>query len=188
MRQVLFAHSGGPQHATGMGSFDLVAYLRRQLGTAYPLQFPQLEDPDHPTYQDWKELLDAEFAALPQGSILIGHSLGGSVLLKYLSEVNPPVSVAGIFLVAIPFWGKAGWDAPEFALPRNFAANLPDIPAIHFYHGYEDAVVPFEHVLLYKRLLPEAVLHGLEGRDHAFGKGMPGLVADIKATGAGIIS
>src|SRR5689334_19821259 len=88
MRQVLFAHSGGPQTGTGMGSYDLVTYLRRQLGPEYPLQFPLLDDPDHPTYRRWKELLDTEFAALQHGSILIGHSLGGSVLLKYLAEVR----------------------------------------------------------------------------------------------------
>lgn len=186
MRQVLFAHSGGPQTGSGMGSYDLVTYLRRQLGPEYPLQFPLLDDPDHPTWRRWKELLDTEFAALQHGSILIGHSLGGSVLLKYLAEVRPPVTLSGIFLVAIPFWGRAGWDAPEFALPRNAVPHLPDIP-IHFYHGYEDAVVPFEHVLIYKRMLPEAVLHGIDGRDHAFGKGMPGLVADIKAVDAGIM-
>lgn len=168
-----------------MGSYDLVAYLRRALGADYPLQFPLLDDPDHPTYRRWKTLLDAEFAALHNGSILIGHSLGGSVLLKYLAEVKPQLIPSGIFLVAAPFWGRAGWDTPEFALARNAVPNLPDVP-IHFYHGYEDAVVPFEHVLLYKRMLPEAILHGIDGRDHAFGKGMPGLVADIRTVASGI--
>jgi len=39
-----------------------------------------------PRYAAWKSQLEESLALLNDKSILVGHSLGGSVLLKYLSE------------------------------------------------------------------------------------------------------
>ena len=46
---------------------------------------------------------DEELAALGGGSILAGHSLGASLLLKYLCEEKVETSVAGLFLIAPPY-------------------------------------------------------------------------------------
>jgi len=47
--------------------------------------------------------------------ILIGHSLGGSFLLKYVSEEKIAKTVAGIFLIATPYWGGAGWQYEDMS-------------------------------------------------------------------------
>jgi hypothetical protein len=58
--------------------------------------------------------------------ILIGHSLGGSFLLKYVSEEKIGKTIAGIFLIATPYWGGAGWQYEGYervALPEALLRN-----------------------------------------------------------------
>jgi uncharacterized protein len=179
-KQIIFAHSGGPQGKPGRGSYDFVQWLRNRLGDGYRIYDPVIEDPDAPTYEMWQEMFDREFPRLTDPVFLIGHSLGGSTLLKYLSEETCELQIAGLFLVAPPFWGKGGWEAEEFALRDNFSKTLPTIPEIHLYHCLNDPVVPVEHVDFYQKLIPNASIHKLNGDDHAFSGGLPVLVEHIK--------
>jgi predicted alpha/beta hydrolase family esterase len=65
-----------------------------------------MPDPQNPRYAGWKVALGQELSALEgRPSILVGHSLGGSVLLKYLSEEGCPQGTTGLFVAAAPFWG-----------------------------------------------------------------------------------
>jgi pimeloyl-ACP methyl ester carboxylesterase len=51
---------------------------------------------------------------------------------------------------------------------------------IHFYHGDEDETAPFEHVGLYQKAIPQAVVHRLTGRDHQLNNDMSEVAADIR--------
>jgi uncharacterized protein len=73
--------------------------------------------------------------------ILVGHSLGGSVLLKYLSEEKIQL-VAGLFLIAAPYWGAKHWQASEYRLQEDFTSNLLKELPISFYYSRDDDVVP----------------------------------------------
>ncbi|MFO7446002.1 MAG: hypothetical protein R6W90_06520, partial [Ignavibacteriaceae bacterium] len=84
-KQVLFIHSAGVQGPME-GSGDLVAFLQNELGDEYKVLYPMLPNPDDPNYVRWKLTLEKELAMLEDDLILVGHSLGGSVILKYLSE------------------------------------------------------------------------------------------------------
>lgn len=178
-KQILFAHSGGAQGKTGEGSFDLVAALQSEL-SEYQIRFPLIDDPQAPTYAMWKKMFDSEFKKINGPVILIGHSLGGSTLLKYLSEERPDISISGLFLVSIPFWGESGWDVDDFVLKEDFEQSLTHIPEIYLYHSIHDDTVPFRHLAIYKSAIKAAKIRNLDGKDHAFSKGLPELVSDIK--------
>ena len=60
---------------------------------------------DSPEYEAWKGRIAKDLAGMDGEVNLVGHSLGASVLLKYLSEVGLEKPVTGIFLVAPPYWG-----------------------------------------------------------------------------------
>lgn len=150
-KQILFAHSGGGQGGSGEGSFDLVAYLRSELLNDYEVHFPIIEDPEAPTYEMWAKLLSIEFNTFNEPVILVGHSLGASMLLKYLSEEKPDIDVSALFLVSSPFWGKDGWDVEDFVLQENFELHLRHIEKVFLYQCKEDPVVPFEHLNFSKR-------------------------------------
>lgn len=178
-RHILFIHSAGSQ-GMNEGSSNLVAYLKHTLGTACELLYPIMPQPENPRYNLWKTKLE-KVLAVPEGQlILIGHSLGGSVLLKYLSENEIRKPVSGLLLIATPYWGKAGWDIDEFMLNEDFAKRLSHVPRIHLYHSRGDEVVPFDHLGLYRKKLPQAKVSVIEGAEHAFNKGLPEAVRDIK--------
>jgi predicted alpha/beta hydrolase family esterase len=180
-KQVFFLHSAGPQ-GSHEGSSDLVAWLQRQLGRDVPFAHPVMPDPDAPTYARWKRSLKQELGKLEGEIVLLGHSLGGSVLLKYLSEEPFSHPIAGMFLVATPFWGgDKDWHA-EWMLPEDFATRLPSVGKVFLYHSKEDPNVPFGHLQRYAASLPQAKVREIPGSDHEFVHGVPHLLEDLENT------
>jgi predicted alpha/beta hydrolase family esterase len=180
-RQILFIHSAGAQ-GLHQGSSDLVASLQQSLGAQYDVLYLKMPNPERPSYEPWKEKLEQALAELDGELVLIGHSLGGSVLLKHISENGYGQSVAGLFLAAAPYWGNdEEWSVEQFRLLEDFPAKLARIPRIHIYHSSDDEIVPFEHARLYKEKLPWAILRSLDNRGHAFGSDIPELLDDIRS-------
>ena len=70
-----------------------------------------------PTYQSWKLALKRELAALRQGAIVVGHSVGGTILVNLLADETPPVGLGAIVLIAAPFIGTGGWPS-DFIFAR----------------------------------------------------------------------
>ncbi len=56
--------------------------------------------------------------------ILVGHSFGASMILKYLSENSVNKKIAGIFLIATPFWNGNEDLQKGLKLQENFADRL----------------------------------------------------------------
>jgi serine hydrolase len=162
------------------GSGVLADYLERSLGADYQVIAPEMPDAAiGPHYLPWRNQIDSELSAVDGAVVLVGHSFGGSVLLKYLAEGPPPRSVAGLFLVSVPWWGPEGWAYDEYALPADFASRLPAMPTF-FYHSREDPHVPFAHLALYEQRLPQATSRPIDGSQHSFTDGLPELVSDIR--------
>jgi predicted alpha/beta hydrolase family esterase len=179
-RQILLIHSAGPQ-GSRQGSGYLVSTLRRALGKEYELRYPRMPDPDRPAYEPWAAEVERELAALEDGAILMGHSVGGSVLLKHLARKKPPSRrFAGVVLVATPFWGSSGWKLREFALPAGFASRLPKT-RMFLYHSRDDDVVPFAHLALFARRLSRATVRPVDGYGHLFGKRCGQMVDDLRS-------
>lgn len=180
VRQVLFIHSAGTQ-AGGQGSSAFVRQLRRSLGPGFRLTCPTMPRPDQPSYARWRRELDDRLPRRGPPWILVGHSLGGSVLLKFLSEAPRPVPVAGLFVVAAPWWGSPGWEYDEYVLRDDLSGALPDGLPIHLYQSRDDDVVAFDHLARHAQALPQAAVHALDGGGHLFAQGLPELVRDIRA-------
>lgn len=180
-RQVLFIQGAGDIHAPD-GSGVLASYLRDALGDAAEVLVPDMTDAENPRYEAWSGQLRTELAGLRDRPVLVGHSLGGSVLLRCLAERAYERSIAGLFLVSTPYWGPGGWDYAEFALPEDFsAASLPPMSRVVLYHSHDDSEVPFEHLARYAELLPDAEVRELPGDRHSFLDGLPELVEDVTA-------
>lgn len=177
-KQILFIHSAGPQGANE-GSDGLFEWLKLQLGTDYDIVHPKMPNPDYPEYLPWKARLKKELRLLKPEALVIGHSLGGSVLLKLLAKEAHEEKIAALFLIAPPFWGKSGWEIEEFLLTHDFYVNLRKIPAVFLYHSRGDEVVPFEHLNAYLEKIAHAKGREFGGNDHTFASGIPELIHDI---------
>jgi predicted alpha/beta hydrolase family esterase len=179
MKQVLFVQGGG--ECAHEADASLAASLRRELGAGYDVRYPLMPNEDSPDYSAWADALEGEAATLGPGAILVGHSVGGTVLARFLAERPPRQRIAGIFLLAAPFVGDGGWQIEGSETPHDLAARLPSNIPVHLYHGRNDEIVPFAHVGLYARVLPAAKVHPLEGRDHQLGDDLAEVARDIAA-------
>ena len=176
---VLFIHGGGGEAAYEEDRL-LVASLQNALGAAYQVRYPKMPLEESSGYADWKAQITAELSALDDKVILVAHSVGGSILLKYLSEEPVEKPIAGLFLLATPYFGgDDNWNYAELNLPQEFAAMLPAIPRIFLYHSRDDEVVPFAHLALYAAKLPQATIRVYNGRGHQFGNDLAEVAEDI---------
>jgi predicted alpha/beta hydrolase family esterase len=178
-KEIFFIHSAGPQHEQA-GSTGLIRYLKESLDSNYVLHHPSMPDPENPRYQEWKMTLQATLPVGGNKVAIIGHSLGGSVIVKYLSEGLCQVPVAGLFLVGAPYWGLRGWTMEEFMYGPDFASRLPDIERVFIYHSRNDQWVPFSHAEAYTKKLTTSVMRKVTGEEHEFDSGLPVLVKDIQ--------
>ena len=112
---------------------------------------------------------------------MIGHSVGGSILLKYLSEEEVKKPIAGLFLLAAPSWDEDQWNFDDLKLPRNIAEKLASIPRIFLYHSRDDVVVPFAHLALHAARLPQATIREVDGKGHQFGNDITDVARDIQS-------
>ena len=170
-QQILFIQGGG---AGAHDAWDqkLVDGLRRELGEAYEVRYPRMPDEDDPSHARWGPALRRELAELGDGAVVVGHSVGGTILVHALAEQPPECALAAIVLIAAPFVGDGGWPGSEFELPTDLGARLPRETPVHVFHGLEDEIAPPLHADLYARVIPWAQVHRLPGRDHQLNNSM----------------
>lgn len=177
-RHVLFVHGAG--EGAHEEDTKMAANLRDVLGTSYDVRCPKMPNEDHPEYEAWKNRISEELAALDGEVVLVGHSLGASILLRYLSEERLKEPVAGVFLVAPPYWGAEDWEVAEYALREDLASRLPEGLPTFFYHSRDDEWVPFAHLALYAREVPHATVRELDGRGHQLDDDLSEVAHDIE--------
>jgi predicted alpha/beta hydrolase family esterase len=179
MRQILFVQGAG-EGVHDQWDKHLVYSLSDDLGPTYEIRYPVMPNEANPKYAEWTLALQREFAALEDGDIVIGHSVGGTILIHVLAEHTPKRILGAICLIAAPFIGPGGWKSDDIEPRPDLAARLPrDVP-IFFYHGSDDDTVPIAHVELYAHLVPLAHARRLEGRDHQLNNRLGEVANDIR--------
>ena len=147
-KNVLIIHGAGPKHYRSLedGSGDWQAKLPSALGTDFKVLAPQMPSPTKPSYDEWKILMDKYVARVRGDVVLVGHSLGGSFLLKYLSEERIRPKILGLFIVAAPFNTMKGFETDDF----SFVKQLQNVC---LYHSMDDVEVPYAHSLKFQERL-----------------------------------
>jgi predicted alpha/beta hydrolase family esterase len=157
----------------------LAASLQKALGTKYQVNNPPMPSEGAPQYKLWKDAIAQQLSALDGSVILVGHSLGASVLLKYLAEEKVEIPVLGLFLIAAPYWGAKDWDVDEYKLQPDFATHLrADLP-VFLYQSRDDEIVSFTHLAMYAQKLPRASVREVDGRGHQFNNDLSEVAIDI---------
>lgn len=176
-KQVFFIQGGGD------GGYEadakLAASLQEALGSTYNVRYPEMPKEDTPDF-GWLRQMGEEISVVKGEVILVGHSLGASMLLKYLSEHKVHNQIGGLFLLSTPFWsGDEKWKK-GLMLREDFAETLPaDIP-IYLYHSTDDKEVDVAHLAMYAKKLPRANIREVASGGHQFGNDLTQVAVDIK--------
>ncbi len=172
----------------GAGAYDedkhLADSLQRALGPHVEVRYPAMPNEDDAPYEQWRQQIEQELAVMPAPVVLAGHSVGASVLIKWVSEWQEEWPIAGLFLAACPFWGGDGWryeGYEELALSPGFGDRLPKGLPVSLYHCRDDATVPFDHLALYARAMPRATVRACDEGGHQFNDDLSAMARDIAA-------
>jgi uncharacterized protein len=176
-KQVLFIQGGGEDGYSA--DTKMVESLQKSLGKDYYVIYPQMPSDKAAPDFGWQEQIEKEIEKVGDPVIVVAHSLGASLLLKYLSENKISKKLAGIFLIATPFWsGKENW-VQGLKLQNDFAENLSQNVRIFFYHCRDDEEVPFDHLTTYRQKLPRAIFHEIKSGGHQLDNNLSLVAKDI---------
>lgn len=170
------------------GSEKIVGWsetLSTDLGEMYEVFKPAMPNKQNAQYEEWKIWFERHFEYLREDVVLVGWSLGGMFLAKYLSENDSPLNIKAVFLLAAPCGACAdetGNDCGTFQFLQEKLNKLANqVKKVEIWHSKDDFVVPYQHALVYKQYLPEATLATFEDKNHFLVPEFPELVNKIKA-------
>jgi predicted alpha/beta hydrolase family esterase len=160
------------------------------LGEEFEVFKPSMPNADNAKYDEWKIWFERHFEYVRDGVVLVGWSLGGMFLVKYLIENELPFRVQALFLVAAPFepFVEEKEDCAEFGFDTAHVNQLTEkVGNLFLFHSKDDPIVSYEHALKYKELLPAAELVTFADKNHFLIQEFPELVQKIKeVSGVGV--
>ena len=154
--------------------------LQEKLGAEFEVILPRMPNKINAKYLEWRIWFEKLVPLLNPEVILVGHSMGGIFLAKYLSENNFPKKILGTFLVSAPYDAETfEYTLVDFVLPADLKKFEEQGGKIYLYHSTDDDVVPFDNLEKYKKQLPSATARVFEDRGHFNQEDFPELVQDI---------
>ncbi len=145
--------------------------------------FPSMPSKFNAKYIEWKIWFEKVLEKTDRDLIFIGHSLGGTFLLKYFSENKIDKKIKALFLVAAaidnPDHGRYQMDT--FNLNKGLVSKLDNkIKNIFAAQSKDDCEVPFSDFETLIKLLPNVEKMVFEDRGHFLGEEFPEIVEKIK--------
>ncbi|MFK7779684.1 MAG: alpha/beta hydrolase [Candidatus Gracilibacteria bacterium] len=154
--------------------------LAPDLGEDFFLMNPKMPNKNFADYNERKIMFEKTFPYLENDIILVGHSMGGTFLIKYLEENNFPVKIKKIIIISGAFKDSPGDVIGNF----NFDKTLLNLKKyendIIFYQSKDDFVVPFSDLEDYRKIFPNSQYNIFENRGHFIDETFPELIEQIK--------
>lgn len=154
--------------------------LEEELGNDFQVIAPVMPSKYNSKYNEWKIWFEKTFPFLENNVILIGHSLGGIFLAKYLSENDFPKKISATYLIAAPFDDTdSEYSLADFALPLTLEKFEEQGGKIFIYQSEDDPVVPFADLEKYAKALPTAKIVVFKDKEHFMQEEFPELIQSI---------
>lgn len=133
-------------------------YLKKNLGRNFEIIKPRMPLQDNARYKEWKIHFERFFPQLQHDIILIGSSLGGIFLAKYLSEKKFPKKILATYLICPPYDDSLPQEdlAGGFKLPADLSLLQKNSARLRLLFSEDDNVVPVSHAQKYKKKLDTA--------------------------------
>ena len=134
------------------------AYLSENLGKNFKIIRPRMPLVENAKYNDWKIYFERYFPYFRDNIILIGNSLGGIFLAKYLSENKFPKKILSKYLICPPFADDLHGEslAGGFKLKSDLSLIEKNSKNLYLMFSKDDDVVPISHAEKYRDKLKNA--------------------------------
>ena len=154
--------------------------LQERLGDNFDVIAPKMPNDRNAKYLEWKIWFEKFLPFLHDNVILVGHSLGGIFLIKYLSENTFHKKIKAAFLISAPYDNDASdYSLADFVLPKSLEQFKKQTGKIFLYHSKDDQVVPFLDLKKYQKELPTAKIFVFNNRGHFNQEEFPELIKDV---------
>ncbi len=155
--------------------------MGKSLGRGFEVILPKMPNDFNAKYLEWKIWFEKIIPFFESKVVLVGHSLGGIFLAKYLSENKIPKEVLATFLVAAPYDDKdSEYSLADFKLKKDLSLLQNQSGKLFIYQSQDDDIVPFANFEKYKKALPDAIFKEFNNRKHFIQKNFPEIMREIK--------
>jgi uncharacterized protein len=155
--------------------------LQNDLGQDYEVLSPRMPNKQNAKYDEWTAWFEKMLPFVRDGVILVGHSMGGLFLAKYLSENKFPKKISAFFLVAPPY--RDTEDIDNFPIIADLQKVWEQCQSIHIFQSEDDPLVAMSEAEKYQKAWPGAKMHIFTNRGHFNQEDFPELVEEIKKDG-----
>jgi len=156
--------------------------ITEKLGENFDVLLPQMPNKTSAHFEEWKIWFEKVIPFIKDDALLIGHSLGGIFLAKYLSENNISKKIKATIIVSAPFDDeKTGRSLADFKLSSSLTKFADQGGKIYLIQSKDDPEVPFENIEKYKKSLPEAETMIFGKRGHFLQEDFPEIIKLIKS-------
>lgn len=130
-------------------------YLSKNIGNSFKIIRPRMPNQDNAKYEDQKIYFERYFPKLRNNIILVGGSLGGIFLAKYLSENKFPKKILSTYLICPPFDDTLPTEdlVGGFKLKSDLSMIEKNSKNLNLLFSKDDDVVLVSHAKKYKEKL-----------------------------------
>jgi len=164
-----------------MASPDWKSTLSEKLGKNFEVLLPQMPNRTNARYSEWGIWFERIIPCLAKDTILIGHSLGGIFLAKYLSVNKLPKKTKAVILVSAPYNNESEESLGEFKITTSLEKFSKQVREIYLVQSKDDPVVPITELGKYKKALPNAKTIILSKGAHFNEESFPQLLKLLKS-------
>ncbi len=157
--------------------------LQEELGPTFDVFQARMPNSTNANYAEWKIMFDKILEKVDDDIVLIGHSLGGLFLVKYLSENNSAKKIKSLFLVSTPFDEANEQSLGSFVIDASKVESIEGkTDHIFLYYSKDDPLVRLSESDKYLKKLPNALLQTFDNRGHFRQEKFPEIVNDLQNT------
>lgn len=145
-------------------------FLSKELEDNCHIIRPRMPLSDNSKYEEWKIHFERYFDLLKDNIVLLGQSLGGVFLAKYLSENKFPKKILAVYLVCPPFDDTLIGErlAGGFSLKSDLSVIEKNCKNTKLLFSKDDDCVPVEHAEKYKEKLKKSKIIIYESKNGHF--------------------
>lgn len=154
--------------------------LGKDLGSDFEVIMPTMPNGHNAKYLEWKIWFEKVIPFIKDDVVIIGHSLGGIFIAKYLSENDFPKKILATYIIAAPYDDSEFDDfLADFVLPESLGLLEKQGGKIYLYQSKDDTIVSPTNVEKYAKALPSAKKVIFEDKGHFIQEEFPELIGSI---------